>query len=137
MEPAVRLVRLVQIAMLVSIAMYVLVGEMIGRTVAPSSTMFYALSFISISTVGAIVVVRRTLILPSEALLREKPGDSTLLTRWKTGYIATYVLCEALALFGLILRLVGFTLADVRSFYLGAFVLLLLCSPRAARKELG
>lgn len=137
MESATRLVRLVQIAMLVSIAMYVLVGEMIGRTAGPNSTMFYALSFVSISTVGAIVVVRRTLVLPSEVLLREKPGDSTLLTRWKTGYIATYALCEALALFGLILRLVGFTLADVRSFYLGAFVLLLLCSPRAPRKDLG
>lgn len=137
MESALRLVRLVQIAMLVSIAMYVLVGEMVGRSVAPNSTMFYALSFVSISTVGAIVVVRRTLVLPSEVLLREKPEDSVLLTRWKTGYIVTYALCEALALFGLVLRMVGFKLVHVWSFYLGAFVLLFLFSPRAPREKLG
>ena len=138
--PAVRLVRQVQIAMLVSIALYVVAGEMLSRTMAPdpANTLFHALSFISISLVGATVVVRRTLVLPSEALLKERSDDRVTVARWRTGYIFfLYALCEVLGVFGLILRMAGFTLANVWGFYLGGFLLLLLYSPRAPRSEVG
>jgi hypothetical protein len=140
MGPAVRLVRQVQIAMLVSIALYVVAGEMLSRTMAPdpANTLFHALSFISISLVGATVVVRRTLVLPSEALLKERSDDRVTVARWRTGYIFfLYALCEVLGVFGLILRMAGFTLANVWGFYLGGFLLLLLYSPRAPRSEVG
>jgi len=137
MGPAVRLVRQVQIALLVSIALYAAAGERLARTVAhnPTNTLFHALSFISISLVGATVVVRRTLVSPSEALLQESSGDSVALTRWRTGYLFLYALCELLGVFGLILRMSGFTLANVWGFYLGGFLLLLLYFPRAPRPE--
>jgi len=81
-------------------------------------------------------VVRRTLVLPAEALLREKPSDPLVQARWKTGYIFLYALCDAMALFGLILRIAGFTLVHVWGFYLGGFLLLLLFSPRAPQSRL-
>jgi len=127
------LVRLVQIAMLVSIVLYVVVGELIGHTGAANNGLFYGMSLASISILGAAVVVRRTLVLPAEALLREKPTDLLVQARWKTGYIFLYALCESLALFGLVLRIAGFTLAHVWGFYLGGFLLLLLFSPRVPR----
>ncbi len=133
--PAVRLVRQVQIAMLVSIALYAVAGEMLAGKLThdPANTLFHALSFISISLVGATVVVRRTLVLPSEAALTQRSDDSVAVARWKTGYLFLYALCEVLGVFGLILRLSGFTLANVWGFYLGGFLLLLLYSPRAPR----
>jgi hypothetical protein len=138
MESALRLLRIVQIAMLASIALYVFVGEAAARrAVAPNITMSYAISFVSISIVGVIFVVRRTLILPAEVQLRTKPDDGVLLARWRTGYICTYALCEALALSGLVLRVLGFTLAQVWPYYLGGFALLLLCWPRRPRAEAG
>ena len=130
------LVRLVQIVLLVSIVLYVVVGELVGRTVASNNSLFYTLSLASISTLGAAFVVRRTLVLPVEALLREKPSDPLLQARWKTGYIFLYALCEAMALSGLILRISGFTLVHVWGFYLGGFLLLLLFSPRAPKSQL-
>lgn len=138
MASTVRLLRLVQIAMLVSIALCVVVGEKFARALTsdPANTLFHALSFISISLVGATIVVRRTLVLRSEAALKERPDDITTLARWRTGYIFLYALCEVLGLFGLILRMSGFTLANVWSFYLGGFLLLLLYSPRTPRAEL-
>jgi hypothetical protein len=138
MESALRLLRLIQIGMLVSIALYVFVGEEAAvRTAAPNPTMFHVISFVSISIVGAIFVVRRTLVLPSEAQLREKPGDGVLLARWRSGYICTYTLCEALALFGLVLRMVGFPLAQVWPYYGGGFALMLVSAARAPRAEAG
>lgn len=134
MEGAVRVIRQIQIAMLVTVALYAVGGEMLSRNLhrlAPT-TLFHVFSLISISLVGATVVVRRTLILPSEAALEEKQ-DNLAFSRWRTGYIVLYALCEMLGLFGLVLRLAGFTLANVWGFYLGGIVLLLLYSPRALR----
>jgi hypothetical protein len=138
-----RFVRQVQIAMLVSIAAFVGAGEFLTRgageflarafTRAPDNTLFHALSFISISLVGATVVVRRTLILPSEHALKERPDDSLAIARWRAGYLFLYAMCEALGVFGLILRAAGFTLGNVWGFYLGGFLLLLLYSPPPSR----
>jgi hypothetical protein len=129
---AIRLVRQVQVALLVSIAAFVAAGEFLNRTMArePDNTLFHALSFISISLVGATVVIRRTLILPSEHALKERSDDPLAIARWRAGYLFLYAMCEALGAFGLILRTAGFTLANVWGFYLGGFLLLLLYSPR-------
>ena len=134
MEAAVKVIRQIQIAMLVTIVLYAVAGEMLSRNLhrpAPT-TLFHVFSLISISLVGATVVVRRTLIVPSEAALEQKQ-DNLAFSRWRTGFIVLYALCEMLGLFGFVLRLAGFTLANVWGFYLGGIVLLLLYSPRALR----
>jgi hypothetical protein len=130
MGAALRTIRLIQVAMLVSVGVYVVVGEVAGRHLNTDAKALYAISFASISLVGAILVVRKTLVLQSEAELRQKPGDPAMVARWKTGYIVTYALCEALGLFGLVLRILGFTLTQVWPYYAGSFVLLLLFWPR-------
>jgi F0F1-type ATP synthase membrane subunit c/vacuolar-type H+-ATPase subunit K len=135
MGSLVGVVRLIQIAMLVSIVLYAAVGELTGRAAAANNALFYALSLASFCILGAAVVVRRTLVLPAEALLQEKPTDPQVRARWRTAYIFLYALCEALALFGLILRIAGFTLVHVWGFYLGGFLLLLLFSPRVPQTQ--
>ena len=134
MGSAARLVRQVQIAMLATIALYAVVGQRLAGKLAhdPANALFHALSFISISLVGATVVIRRTLVLPSEVLLKERSDDALAVARWRTGYLFLYALCEMLGVFGLILRMSGFTLGNVWGFYLGGFLLLLLYSPRHA-----
>src|ERR1700674_5885516 len=133
--PAVRLGRQGPIAMLITIALYAVAGAGLPGKLAhdPANALFHALSFISISIVGATVVIRRTLVLPSEGLLKERSDDSVAVARWRTGYLFLYALCELLGVFGLILRMSGFTLGNVWGFYLGGVVLLLLYSPRAPR----
>ncbi len=130
--PAIRLVRQVQIALLASIALFALAGERIARPLPrdPADTLFHALSLISISIVGATMLVRRTLVIPSEVALKQRSDDSLAAARWRAGYLLLYGLCELLGLFGLILRVAGFTLVNVWGFYLGGFLLLLLYSPR-------
>jgi hypothetical protein len=121
MEPTQRLLRLVQMSMLMSIVLFTAVGEIASRSVPSNTTLFYALSLLSISTLGVAS--------PCEALLRDKPNDLLLLARWRTGYIILYALCEALAAFGLVLRISGFALAHVWGFYASGFLLMILFSP--------
>lgn len=121
--------------MLVCIGIYVVVGEVVGTRITTNANTIYAISFAAISLVGAILVVRKTMVLQPEAELAEKPGDPVILARWKTGCIVTCVLCEALALFGLLLRIMGFTLVQVWPYYAGSVALLLLFWPRLPQAQ--
>jgi hypothetical protein len=125
MKGIVRMLRIVRWTMLGSILLYAVIGEVIGtgaRVVDPSLS--YGFSTASVAIVGLIFVLRRTLVLPSSEALASHPDDALTLRHWKSGYIATYALCEALALFGLIQRFMGFNLQQSLLYYLGGFVLL-------------
>ncbi|MFZ0862563.1 MAG: hypothetical protein ABR881_09275 [Candidatus Sulfotelmatobacter sp.] len=128
---ALKTLRAVQWAMVASIVLYGIVGEVLGpvsRGVDP--TLSYLFATLSVAIVGAIFVVRRTLVLRAAESLTTRPEDSLSLNHWRTGYLATYALCEALALFGLVLRFRGGPLQASVTYYLGGFVLLLFFRPR-------
>ena len=125
MPNTIRTLRVVQWALLVSIVLYALVGEAVGpkiQTVNP--TLSYLFSTLSVAVVGIIFVVRRTLVFRAAESLVARPDDGISLNHWKTGYIVTYALCEALALFGLVQRLLGSSFQQSLLFYIAGFVLL-------------
>jgi hypothetical protein len=85
---------------------------------------------LGVAVVGVIFVVRRTLVLRAAESLATHPDDDLSLNHWRTGYLATYALCEALALFGLVQRFLGSSLQQSVPYYLGGFVLLFFFRPR-------
>jgi F0F1-type ATP synthase membrane subunit c/vacuolar-type H+-ATPase subunit K len=126
-----KLLRIVQFAMLGSILLYVAVGELAGpRAGAVNPALTYLLTTAGVAIVGMIFIVRRTLVFRSVESLASNPDDSLSLNHWKTGYLATYALCEALALFGLVLRFTGSSLQQSLPFYLGGLILLAFFVPR-------
>ena len=131
MTRALKTLRAVQWSMLASILLYVLLGELVGpRARGVDASLSYIFSTLAVGIVGTIFVVRRTLVQRAAASLATHPDDSLSLNHWQTGYIATYSLCEALGLFGLVLRFRGCPLQQSLLFYIGAFVLLFFFSPR-------
>ncbi|HEY3974337.1 MAG TPA: hypothetical protein VGM18_15130 [Candidatus Sulfotelmatobacter sp.] len=131
MIKAVKTLRAVQWSMLASIVLCGIVGEALGpaaRTVDPALS--YLFTTLGVAVVGVIFVVRRTLTLRAEGSLASDPEDSISLNHWRTGYFATYGLCEALPLFGLIQRFLGSTLEQSVPYYLGGFILLFFFRPR-------
>ena len=131
MDLAIRTVRVLQIAMLMSVLLLMVTGEVVGAIPRLNNpTLFYALSMATITIVGVILVVRRTLVQQSAAMLAIRPNDVATINRWRAGYVMTYALSESIAVFGLLLRLIGFTLSQVASFYVAGFMLLLFFGPR-------
>lgn len=125
MPRVLKTLRAVQWSMLASILCYAILGEVAGpgrRAVDP--TLNYVFSTLSVAIVGVIFVVRRTLVLRAAESLASHPDDGLSLNHWRTGYLATYVLCEALALFGLVLRFMGSNFQQSVPFYIGGFTLL-------------
>jgi hypothetical protein len=131
MEPARKILQIVRIVMLVSIVCYAFLGERLGQSVAPDRNLYFAITMVAITTVGIIFAVRRLFILRAEATLASEPENAEALTRWRTGHLAIYALCESVALFGLVLRILGFNLSEVTPFYLAGFALILLFGPRS------
>jgi hypothetical protein len=131
MQGTLRTLRTIQWAMLGSIVLYAVLGEFLrssARAANPSLSYFFTTA--SVAVVGAIFVVRRTLVLRSAESLASHPDDLLTLNHWKSGYIATYALCEALALFGLVLRFTGCSFQQSVTYYAGGFVLLFFFGPR-------
>ncbi len=131
MQNALKTLRVVQWAMLGSILLYAVLGEIIR----PAAHMLdpalgYLFTTLGVAIVGVIFVIRRTLVFRAAETLSSQPDDILSLSHWKTGYFATYALCEALALFGLVERFLGCTLQQSIPYYLGGFVLLFFFRPR-------
>lgn len=128
---ALKTLRAVQWSMLASILLYGVVGEIAGpvaRAIDPALS--YLFTTLAVAVVGTIFVVRRTLVLRAAESLATHPDDDLSLSHWRTGYLATYALCEALALFGLVQRFLGCTLQQSLLYYLGGFVLIFFFRPR-------
>jgi hypothetical protein len=117
--------------MLGSILLYAVAGKIIRFAAHPvDSSLSYVFTTAAVALVGVIFLVRRTLVLRPAEALAARPDDPISLSHWKTGHLATYALCEALALFGLVLRFLGFTFQQSLPFYVAGFVLLLFFGPR-------
>ena len=137
MNQAVRTLRAVQWSMLVSVLLYGVLGERFApRARAVDPTLNYVFTTLGVAIVGAIFVVRRTLVLRAAQSLATHPDDALSLNQWRTGYLATYCLCEALALFGLVLRFMGCNFQQSLPFYIGGFVLLFFFRPKAPAMKL-
>ncbi|HEV7551565.1 MAG TPA: hypothetical protein VGP65_07785 [Candidatus Angelobacter sp.] len=131
MGPARKTLQIIRIVMLGSIVWYGFLGERIRRSVAlPDRNLYFALTLFAITIVGMIFAVRRLFVLRGEAALVAQPDDAAALKRWRTGYLAIYALSESVALFGLVLRILGFALSEVTPFYLAGFALILVFGPR-------
>jgi hypothetical protein len=117
--------------MLASIVLYGIAGEVAGSSAGTANaSLNYIFTTAGVAMVGVIFVVRRTLVFRSAERLAVRPDDSLTLSHWRTGYLATYALCECLALFGLILRFLGCSFRHCLPFYIGGFVLLFFFGPR-------
>ena len=88
------------------------------------------LAMLAIGLGAAILFVRKGMIAGAEGTLRSQPEDTLALGRWRAGNIVTFALVEAIALYGLVLRMLGARLQDSVPFYAAAAVLLVVLGPR-------
>jgi hypothetical protein len=135
MEPARKAVRMIRVALLMSVALAVFIGERVTHAKAANPDLYFVLTLVAITTLGMIFAVRRLFVLRSEVTLAAYPDDSAALKRWRSGHIITYTLSETVALFGLVLRVLDFSLLQVAPFYLVGFVLILFFGPRRLPNE--
>jgi hypothetical protein len=138
MEASLKMLRTVRLALLVALLLYVFVGERIPHPPKLTSTiLYYAITFMAVGMIIAIFLLRRVMVIRAEQTLVQNAEESASLYRWRAGYIVTFALCEAIALYGFVLRFLSFSLTQVMPFYVVGFVLLLFFRPRQLSNEIG
>ncbi len=91
---------------------------------------YYALTFIAVLDVILMFVFRRSMVTGAEKVLAVTPDDGVALNRWRAGQMLSISMCVAIALYGLVLRFIGFALGQVFYFYVVAVILMLYVTPR-------
>ena len=138
MESSLKLLRTVQVAMLISIGLYAFIAQSYGPAPREVSLAFvYTMAALAIFMIAAILVVRRIFVKPAERALNENPENAVPLNRWRGGYIVTFALSEIVALYGVVLRFVGVRFSQVVPFFLAGFILMLFFGPRRPSNAIG
>jgi hypothetical protein len=133
MENALRLLRLIWAAMVSAIVLYVVIAEVIPHLQSPATWMpLQVMAVLSVATVGFLFVLRRAGA-KLMAALDAQPEDATRLAHFRAVSIVTFALCEMIALYGFILRMLGYTLTQVAYFYIAGMAILLLAAPRRSK----
>jgi hypothetical protein len=137
MEIAKRTLNMIRAALIFAIAVYMFIGERVavGRAGPINAMLFQILAVVAVVNVVVIMIVRRSMVMPAMAALLNNSADQIALNRWRGGYVATYALCEAIALYGFVLRVLGFSYRMVVPFYLASFILMIFFSPRVPQSD--
>jgi hypothetical protein len=135
LETSVRTVRILHAFFLTSIALFVVVGELVslGETFEAEVLRMMRIVFLVllVALFGFAFFIRRTMVEASEEALMRDRDDAQALAKWHSGNVVSFVTCESMALFGLMMRLLSGSWFDAAPFFVVGFALLLIWTPRA------
>jgi hypothetical protein len=138
MQTSLKLLRIIQLAMLVSIGLYAFMAARYGPAPKAVSPVFtYSIVAVAIAMIAAILLARRVIVKPAETTLTADSENAAALNRWRVGYIAVLGLSEVVALYAVVLRFVGLEFQQVVPFFLAGFILMLYFGPRAPANAIG
>ena len=131
-----RFVRTLWFTLLVGVSFYwpMLGFLQISREEPPPPAALQALTLVAIGSAGAVLFLRLNRI---PAVWSRLPLELAALTQLRTLYILCYVLAESVALYGMVLYLLGGPRDQAAWFFIGSVALFLLCYPRRPETPLG
>ncbi len=131
MDQRLQVLRVVHAALLFACLLYVAVGELAGpKEPSDVKLLLIVIGFVAVTDVGIAMFLRSQFVGGAEEVLRRSPEDATALQRWTSGHMIALAMCEAVGIFGLVLRLLGATLIQVLPFYGACVLLMLMWTPR-------
>ena len=131
-----RLVLVIYAAMLASILMYLGIGFLLARTLTarmadqtarPLVVLFYCLAAI---VTGAILWQRKSWTSPPASSVSAPPDMLESISRYRTGHIVAFVLCEVIALFGLLVLLLVGSFSHLVYFASLSLTMMIVCYPK-------
>jgi len=123
--------RTLYLILLVAMLLYVAVAEKTQHQLIDMNRAFLAgLTGAAAIMVGIVLYLQVKRIRPALETLQAKPDDDASLERWRTGSFASYIMAEAIVLFGLCLRFLGGRPTLALPFYGVGIVMMLFLFPR-------
>ena len=133
MKPAAALLqaRAIYVAMLMAAGLYVVVGELVAQPrPEPVGPLYVALAALAASSAVAGMWMSRRMWAQAEQMFSANLEDPSALQRWRAGYLVAFCCAEAVLIFGLVLRFLGFGVRKVAPFYAVGIALMCLTWPK-------
>jgi len=138
MDTSLKVLQIIRAAMLAAIVLYAVIAHvLLPPRPAPEPMMLHIVALLSMIDVMGIVLVRQLFVSRSLSVLATQPSDTRARSRWRVGYLLTYFLSEAIAVLGLVLNVLGYTIRQATPFYVAGFALILFFRPRPPANEIG
>jgi hypothetical protein len=130
MVATLKFIQTVRFVLAGAVVMYAFVIFRLPSSAKPNPTMLRALTVVAVSVAILIFVMRRIQVLPAEAILQGQPQDAKALARLRQGYLVTYALSLSIALYGVVLHFVGFSMSQIAPFFVAGFALIVFLGPK-------
>lgn len=88
------------------------------------------LAVLAVSEVGIATGFRARLLRPASERLQQSPQDSAALAQWRLGNLLSFSFATTVVLFGVVIRVTGFSWNIAAWFFVAGFLLLLWWTPR-------
>lgn len=131
MEATRKFIQIIRFALAAAVVLYLFVILRLPSSATPNPIIHRVLTVVCVTLAIGTFVLRKTLVLRAEDALRKQPQDAMALARWRVGYIVIYALSLSIALYGLALHFLGFSISAVVPFLLVGFALILYFRPMA------
>jgi F0F1-type ATP synthase membrane subunit c/vacuolar-type H+-ATPase subunit K len=130
-EIAVKGLRIVHAALIVSVVLYAFVAEKVFQRSAssPERSFVTSITILAVAMICIALVIRSRMVNPAKQKLELDASDSGALNRWRMGTLISLVLIESVALYGLVLRVMGSTRSQTWPFYLTAILIMVIWTP--------
>ncbi len=133
---AIKFMRRVWLLMVGSILVLAATTEMFAPSSRhPAKSFFESITVVAILCAVGWAVLRRKYVGAGRRQLARDPKDTLALRRWQTGRTISFMMSEAVALYGLNLRYAGFTLSEVLPFYAAGLILMIFSAPRPPSRK--
>jgi hypothetical protein len=129
LETKVRSLWIIWAALFAATAATIVLSRLAVGHATPNPVVIQVISLVAASEVIVIVLLRRKLVVPALTLLGTQPDDPSALARWQSGYIATWALSVCIALYGLVLRYLGFDFRQLLPFFIAGCALMVFYTP--------
>lgn len=130
-DGAVRWLRIWYSILLIAMALYVAVSERAQHQPIDMNRAFLGgLGCVAAVLAGVVLYVQVKVVRPALEALQTRPGAVDAISTWRSASLASYVICEAIVLFGLCLRFLGGARLMSIPFYVVGIALMLFLLPR-------
>jgi hypothetical protein len=130
MDSALRQLRIIWLALLAAISTYSVLSFYVSMHSVPQPIIFRVIALLAVSEVLLLFLFRRRFVLQNALLLAADAANASALAQWRVGYIVVWAMSLSVALYGLVLRYLGFDFRQVSIFFIAGGALMLLFAPR-------
>lgn len=135
MEAARKTIQIMRFVFAGTVVIYLFVIFRMPSSATPNPIIHRALTVLCVTLAIVIFALRKILLLPAEDTLQRNPQDAKALARWRVGHIVIYAISLSIALYGLMLHFMGFSMPAVVPFFLAGFALILFFEPMAVPRN--